>query len=80
MIPRARVNISEYKYGRVYKKLRNAANWINSNNSKIDCPNLEACLPDSIYRLLSPDEFDFLDQQTYGRRMYFWHKLSKEGK
>lgn len=80
MVPKARVNISEFPYGRVTKRLRNAAIWINKNNRKINGPNLEFYLPNNIYRKLSPDEFDFLQDQTVIRRMYFWDKLSREEK
>ena len=71
--PRARVKISKYPYGRVSKALRNAAAWINSNNSKIDCANLDACLPKGIYSRLYPEEFHFLEEQTFDRRDWFWH-------
>lgn len=74
MIPRARVNISEYRYGKITKRLRQAAQWINSNNRKINCFELELCLPSFIYNKLYPEEFDFLEEQTYDRRMYFWNK------
>ena len=80
MIPKARVNISEFSYGRITAGLRRTAIWINKNNKKINSPNLEYCLPDNIYRELSPDEFDFIEAQTCERRMYFWDKLSKEEK
>lgn len=74
MIPRAKIRISEYSYGRITKKLKNAINWVNSNNSKINNFELEFCLPKSIYNCLSSDEFDFLEEQTYDRREYFWNK------
>jgi hypothetical protein len=70
-IPRARVNISEFPYGRISAALRKAAKWINSNNRKIKCSALEFCLPASIYGKLSTDEFDFLEEQTFDRREYF---------
>jgi hypothetical protein len=53
--------------------LRDAAEWINRNNARIDCANLDACLPDRIYKKLMPEEFDFLEEQTWERRDWFWH-------
>jgi len=73
-IPRARVKISEYPYGRVNKRLKQAAEWINSNNRKIDCSELAYCLPKSIYNKLDTDEFYFLQTQTVERRMWLWER------
>ena len=69
--PRVKIEISDYRYGKVYKRLRNAVEWINSNNAKIDCPNLEVCLPKRIYNKLMPEEWHFLLQQTSDRRDWF---------
>lgn len=75
-IPKARVNVSEYSYGRISKALRNAAKWINSNNRKFIYSEIDQYLPKSLYSRLSPDEADFIDSQTQARRDYFWEKLS----
>lgn len=74
MIPRARVKISEYRYGNITKRLRDAAKWINSNNRLIRSSEIEYFLPKKIYNKLSTDEADFLEEQTYERRHYFLEK------
>lgn len=71
-IPKARVALSRYRYGKITKRLRDAAQWINSNNKLIRSSELEFFLPASIYNKLSPDEADFLEEETHDRRQHFW--------
>lgn len=75
-IPTVRVNISEYPYGKVTKALREAAKWVNANNKLINCHPIEGFLPDKIYSKLSTDEADFIEEQTWERREYFWNNPS----
>jgi len=73
MIPRARVNISQYPYGRIRACVRRAAEWINSHNREIRSSELEQFLPTRFYKQLRCEEAYFLGDQTAARRMHFWH-------
>ena len=75
------VKISEYGYGKVNKRLKYAAEWLNkaSNQTKIkqefcdyfDYPEYWE-MPKDISRRLSSDEVDFIQDQTFemGEELY----------
>lgn len=85
------VKFSEYPYGRITKRLKNASQWINSHrrcikkngfNDFFDYPEYWG-MPRNISSTLSPDEVDFLQGQTYDWAMkYVWNKteVTKEDK
>lgn len=69
------VNVSEYPYGKINKRLRDCCKWLNKNQNRIkkkiqqwetdifDYPDYWG-LPSKLNRLDS-DEVDFIQDQTY---------------
>lgn len=67
------VRLSEYQYGKVYKRLKKAAHWINTHRRWIkaqkpidwfDYPDYWG-MPKSISYKLSSDEVDFIQSETH---------------
>jgi hypothetical protein len=79
------VNVSEYQYGRINKRLRNIAKWLNGHQNSIkkklnkgefdliDYPDYWG-IPSKLSNSLDTDELDFLQFQTYD----FFEKNYKE--